>query len=314
MAEMYTKAMIEKMSAKMSVDGYFFLKSWEIAMTKEQRPFIKGVLYNQGNIMFKVWDGVSAYRTLREQDLTGCVVLLKGVVDCFNNTHSLTVEQIQLATQGPKYLDFLDNVYDEKKCWDVLRQVLRKYCSDEAIKVFQIVMNDPEVQDFSVEFAAVTHHDSCKNGLLAHTTKVVCNTEILLQYEHIMQAVDKDLLFIGAALHDIGKCVEYHHGVISEKGSYASHLLYGPLLISRYEQQIVALKGEAFFYSLLAIGTQHHGVFGDNPRILASYLIHLMDLLDTNLTDIDTQIRENEQMGVVTPISIRDIGKVTYEH
>lgn len=312
MIEMYTKSRIDTMSAKSQIHGYFLLQSCEIAKTKEQRPFMKGILYNQGAIPFKAWDHSQAYQMLRQQELVGQVVLVKGLVDCFNQSHSLTLDTVEQQVQGPSYLSFLETIYDERSCWELLNQTLRRHCSQEAMQVFQLVLQDEEVQEFSVEFAAVTHHDSCKNGLLAHTAKVVHNTELLLQYEQIMKVVDKDLLFIGAALHDIGKCVEYHRGTMSKKGTYASHLLYGPLLISRYEKQIIQLKGEAFYYGLLAIGTQHHGVFGDNPRTLASYLVHLMDLLDTNLTDIDAQIRENKKLGVDTPLVTRDVGKLNY--
>lgn len=309
------KAKIDGLSADDKVRGYMYLQTCEISLTKTGKPFLKGMLYSHGGIAFKVWDNSEAYTYLTEQDRTKSIVLISGMVDEFKDVKSLVLETIEQIPDSDElsYLDFLEVIYNADEYYDTLCSCLQKYCSDDALKVFQIVMNDAEVRDsFKQEFAAVTHHDSCKNGLLAHTTKVVKLMTFVNFYENMRRAVDYDLLFVAAALHDVGKCVEYYHGGISDKGKIASHLTYGVLVISRYEQQIKALKGEEFYYSLIAVISQHHGKFGESPRILVSYLVHLMDSLDTTLTDMETQLRDNYLSGIKKPICVRDIGKLNY--
>lgn len=307
--------MIEQMQAEEKVQGYLYLQTCEVCLTKTNKPFVKGMLYGHGSISFKAWDNSDAYAVLVKEDLTKQVVLVSAVIDEFKEIKSLTLEAISSVSdaEGLSYLDFLETIYDADEYYDTLTSCLRKYCSDDALKVFQIVMNDEDVRDsFRQEFAAVTHHDSCKNGLLAHTTKVVKLMTFVNFYENMRDVVDYDLLFVAAALHDVGKCVEYYHGGMSDKGTIASHLMYGVLVISRYEQQIVALKGEVFYYGLIAVISQHHGKFGDSPRILVSYLVHLMDSLDTTLTDMETQLRDQKISGIKKPICVRDIGKLNY--
>lgn len=315
MYEVIDKKKIDGMQAEEKVTGYLYLQTCEVSLTKNNKPFVKGVLYSHGSISFKAWDNSDAYTYLIQNDITKHVVLVSGVIDEFKEIKSLVLETISLVddTGELSYLNFLETIYDADEYYDTLMTCLQKYCSDDALKVFQIVMNDSEVRDsFKQEFAAVTHHDSCKNGLLAHTTKVVKLMTFVNFYENMRQVVDYDLLFVAAALHDVGKCVEYYHGGMSEKGKIASHLTYGVLVISRYEQQIKALKGEEFYYSLIAVVSQHHGKFGESPRILVSYLVHLMDSLDTTLTDMETQIRDNRLSGLKKPVCVRDIGKLNY--
>lgn len=313
MTDNYTRAELEQRPAKTKIDNYFYVKSWESAFTKDGKPFIKGVLCNQGEISFKAWDSSEAYKQFQETHLLGRVVSVRAVIDTFTGTRSLVVQDIREEIHGPSYLDLLETIYDEQKCWDSLISCLQRHCSESAIQVFYMIVNDAEISTaFRTEFAAVVHHDSCKTGLLAHTTKVVQHTESLLLYEDILRAIDLDLLFVGAALHDVGKCIEYYQGTISKKGTYASHLTYGPVLIAHYKNEIVRLKGEEFYYGLLSVLSQHHGPYSDSPRTLEAYLIYLMDSLDSGLTDIETHIREDKKSGVRTPISVRDIGKIRY--
>lgn len=310
-----TKQQINQMSVAQKVDGAMYLQSYEICFTKSKKPYIKGMLYSKGAVPFKIWDNAKAYLYLQQNHLQGSVIQFQGVTDKYNDVMSLVIDDVSVIPESNviSYLDFLDDVYDEDVYYQVLMQTLRQYCSDNAVRVFEIVMNDADVKDsFRKEFAAVTHHDSCKNGLLAHTTKVVKLMTVLTFYEHISDVIDTDLLFISAALHDVGKCVEYYHGAMSDRGQVASHLTYGVLIVSKYEMQICALMGSDFYYQLIAVISQHHGIYGDSPRILVSYLVHLMDHLDTALTDIEMHIREDKAVGVKSPISLRDVGKINY--
>lgn len=315
MPDILTKQKIDTLHAKDNVYGYMYLQSYEVCFTKANKPFVKGTLHSMGSVQFKSWDNSSAYAELSANDYRGRIVEVTGVIDEYNGVMNLVVETVTVVDESDtlSYLDFLETVYDENVYYDVLLHTLQSYCSDSAIKVFQIIINDEDVKDsFRQEFAAVTHHDSCKNGLLAHTTKVVKLMTVLNFYENISNVVSYDLLFVAAALHDVGKCVEYRHGAMSDLGKVASHLTYGVLIISKYEQQIKALMGESFYYNLIAVISQHHGIYGDSPRTLTSYLVHLMDHLDTALTDIDTHLREDKKSGLKTVISLRDVGKINY--
>lgn len=267
-------------------------------------------------IDFKAWDSKKAYVQLQDLHQLGVLVKVSGTVEVYNGISSVVVEEVEQIpeTESCNRFLFFEDVYQSDVYWETLQHLIQEGCSDNAQFVFRILMDDEEVRNsFRTEFAAVKHHDSCKSGLLAHTTKVVQHLQVLRQYPEICEVLDTDLLLLGAAFHDIGKCVEYQYGMISEIGEKVSHLTYGCLILAKHKQQVMDLMGKSFYYDLLSVISQHHGPYADSPRTLVAYVIHLLDLLDTNLTDIETQLREDKLSHVKTPIVIRDVGKVKYE-
>lgn len=311
MPTVLTKDAIDKLEDKQQVDGIMYLLSYEVALTKNDKPFVKGTLQSEGMVHFKAWDNTEAFSEIRSKDIHHAIVHITGSVDVYNDTKGLRLDTLTVVPETDilSYLDFMESVYNEDDYWNTLVFKLNKYCSPAAMKVFYMIMDDYRVKDsFKVEVAAISHHDSCKNGLLAHTTKVVKWTEMVFMYDNIPRNVDIDTLFLSAALHDIGKCVEYQHGGISEKGKIASHLTYGVEILYDYKKQIIDLLGEKRFDMLIAAIQQHHGPYGDSPRTLISYLVHKSDKLDSDYTDIDFVLRNDEKKGVKSSIYIRDVG------
>lgn len=299
---------VNTMKKNDKVDGMLYIQSYDIAMTKTNNHYIKGIFQGKGAISFKVWSDSKAYDILANNDCRGKIVNITGVVDDYNNSISLTVNSVTIIEESNEisYIDFLENIYDVDEYFNILSMCLTKYCSSNAMQVFYLILNDVEVKDsFRNEFAAISHHDSCKGGLLAHTTKVVKLMTVVNFYDNIMKTVNLDTLFITAALHDIGKCIEYNKGTMSDKGKVASHLTYGILIVAKYEMQIKQLMGNEFYYDLCAVITQHHGAYGDKPRTIYSYLVHMMDALDTDLSDIDATIRNDLKNDTRSILKIR---------
>ena len=57
-----------------------------------------------------------------------------------------------------------------------------------------------------------------------------------------------------------------------------------------HKDLIVEKKGEQFFNQLVSILSQHHGEYGERPRTVASYVVHLIDCLEANLTTINSML------------------------
>ena len=109
-------------------------------------------------------------------------------------------------------------------------------------------------------------------------------------YEAIDKTIDKDILFVSAALHDIGKVLEYNTGAITPIGMRMSHLTLGVGLVSKFEKEIINIKGADFYDSLISVIQQHHGEFGERPRTLVAYIINIIDGLEAQLTDINDMV------------------------
>ncbi len=311
MLNILTKDMIYKLNDKDSIDGIMYLLTYEVALTKNDKPFVKGTLQSEGAIHFKAWDNTAAYDVIRRDDIHHAIVHITGSVDVYNDIKGVRLDTLEVIPESDElnYLDFMETVYDTDACWMTLVDKLKKYCSSNAMQVFFMIMDDVRVKpSFKYEFAAISHHDSCKSGLLAHTTKVVRWAEMVFLYSDIAIAIDASTFFLAAALHDVGKCVEYQHGGISEKGKIASHLTYGVEILYDYKETIIQLVGENTFDILIATIQQHHGQYGDQPRQLIPALVHIFDSVDTTLSDVNARIREDSQKGIKSSIYIRDVG------
>lgn len=290
------KEEIVKLPDRTSVTGYVLVQSYSVMPQKNGGQYIGGKLQAAGDLGFKAWSSTlptSAYmKMLGEEDFRGKICFVDATVNYFGGEYSLILNSIKAVEQGKDGLnksDFFQSVYDENIYMRDLRALLKKYCSPNAILVFELLMKDHE-ERFKLEFAAVSHHDNCRSGLLAHSSKVTRLATLIKMYPAIMKKVSLDLLFVGTALHDIGKIEEYSDGSISEIGVKLSHHTMGVLMVNEHREKITELMGEDFFYGLLSIIEQHHGQYAEHPRTVAAYVIHLLDAMEANLQSLNDLI------------------------
>ena len=278
------------------VRGVVFIRNYTKQPTRNGGVYLAGNLSCVGDMQFKVWSGNSCFDEMSNKDLQGKICLVSGNVNVYNGSYSLILNSCEVIDSGFSELDFYEEKYNVDKWYGHLVKDLKKNVSDEAFEIFNLIMSDKEVENcFLNEFAAVHHHDNCKSGLLAHTVKVVRIMTILQIYPEISNRVTPDVLFLGAALHDIGKIMEYDKGCVSPMGKRVSHLTWGIILLDTYRSKIIELKGEEFYYDLLSIISQHHGDYGERPRTLGALIVHFIDCLESNLSSLNQSLEGVEK-------------------
>ena len=52
-----------------------------------------------------------------------------------------------------------------------------------------------------------------------------------------------------------------------------------------------------FYLELVAIISQHHGEFGERPKTVYSYLVHVVDLLDSRVSGLQKKLDEDGTLG-----------------
>lgn len=268
------------------VVGYAYIRSYTEQPTKNSGTFLAGHMNCIGDIPFKVWGGTTLNQ-MKETPLADTICYIHGEVNEYAGSKSIIIKDICSYT-GDELVpeDFLELKYDAEELYEKLHTLISHNVSTEALTVFDMVIT-PIKERFCKEYAAVSHHDACMSGLLAHTTKLVRLIQIMKFYPEISRVLDKDILFVGSALHDIGKTLEYNNGSVSDLGMKMSHLTLGLKLLEPYKNDIIRLKGETFYSDLESIIQQHHGEYGERPRTMVAYIIHIIDGLEAQLTDID---------------------------
>ena len=231
--------------------------------------------------------------------------IISGSFDEFNSVISIIIDTV-VAVDGYTADQFLPIKYNADAYFKGLQDLCKSLISDKGFSLLdEILFSNSEVNErFMYEFAAKNHHDNCKSGLLAHTYKVVSNTAFILnQYKGLYQGSQdlKDLLIIGATLHDLGKIWELNYGSY-QSCSVVTHRYLGIEYISKFKDKLVEIYGIDWYYNLASILLQHHGEFDDDCRSLYAQIIHMADMMDADFTTLVDSL----DSAVDTKIKFRD--------
>ena len=298
--KLLNKEEILQQADKELVKGISILSSYSVQTAKNGKEYYNGTLKAQGNLEFKVWGG-SLFDQLKAEDYTGIPVYVEAEVNVWNDTKSLILKKvvavdvvdlgIDITPLDPTKYDIAAN---EKEFYSLLKEEL----SPNGFELFKRIYNRIR-KEFRSEYAAVKIHDAYRGGLLAHTLKMLKVLQFIWNtYPNIRENMNKDLVFIGLAVHDMGKILEYNNGTRTEI-AFATHNFLGQEILFEFKKDIVEgfeapVKGSDepivvepfgndFYYRLQAIIQQHHGEFGEPCHTVESYLVHLVDMFESRV-------------------------------
>jgi len=141
--------------------------------------------------------------------------------------------------------------------------------------------------------AAKAMHHVCLGGLLEHSLAVA---SLAIDISRRYPSLNRDLLIVGALLHDVGKVAELRYArtfEYTDAGKLLGHIMIGVELV---EEKLRALTG---FPSELAIHLKHlllshHGQyeFGSpkRPKTLEAVVLNFIDDLDSKINGVLTHI------------------------
>ncbi len=189
--------------------------------------------------------------------------------------------------------DFQDCIPQEElesKWNEVLEQLQARGLSDACRKLIDDVINDPELEGrFFTEGAAIKHHDNLIGGLWNHSSKMLRILIALLDNnKELLPSVD--LMTFSVVAHDIGKVFEYDALSMSEHW-YANHRVRGIEFLVKYRERIIDSYSEQFYRQVQAVIAGHHGEYGDRPTTVAAVIVHYIDSLESQTTEL---LREQE--------------------
>lgn len=265
---------------------------------------------------FKIWDSV-VLETVQTCLAAGPVVILKasGTTDVYQDAFSLRIEGVVNADPSITAEEFLTTNYTIPELMTRAAAVYKTKVSEEGQHVISALLAGTIAQRFSEEFAASSVHDAVRHGLLAHTTKMLEIGE-LVHRQHIdlfQTQAEIDLFYIGLLFHDIGKIVEYAYGVRTDV-SFVSHQVLGIEIINAQVDLIESVYSKNWYYHLVSILTQHHGVYGLRPQTTMAYLVHLVDSFEAHVTIFTEKFIEDAKAGKTSTTTNLDNERVYLTH
>lgn len=280
------------------VDCIVYIGSYKKMLKKDGKNYyIAGNFTNkEDSLSFKVWDA-PIIEAMSQVDYSGCVVKISGSASSYMNAIDVKITSIQQVdeTQYPKSL-FLKSA-DVPVLFKEFTEFIMTELSPNAVKIVQGIFKSENLFGrFKEEFAGSKMHDAQIGGLLNHTLKMLRIGRVVCQNESRIESISnfKDLLYMGIIFHDIGKIYEMDLGVYTDI-SFVTHRILGIELLVKYKAQIIQFFDEHFYYNLISVLQGHHGKeWGDAPNSVGAFLVHLIDMVDSQTTGIFDKIERND--------------------
>ncbi len=166
------------------------------------------------------------------------------------------------------------------------------------------LMDDDFMRKFTRAPAGVKNHHAYHGGLVEH---VVSLMEVVDRVVDCYPAVDRDLLMMGAFVHDIGKINElsYERGFsYTDEGQLIGHLVMAVGMLDAKAAEAERLSGEPLPTELLLrlkhMVVSHHGTyeFGSPklPMTLEAVALTQLDNLDAKLHSFQQQMKEDPNL------------------
>ena len=279
-----------------------------LASEKQLRPNRNGNLYLQlelsdrsGSINARMWNASEQdYRSFENGDY----VRIEGSTQLFQGTIQLIATSIAKADPADvNQDDFL--TLDSKEIDQLtvrLAGLLRKMNDQHLLNLAECFLLDDEfMRKFGRAPAGVKNHHAYLGGLVEH---VVSLMELTARVADLYPAVNRDLLLMGAFLHDMGKVEELAYErdfTYTDEGQLIGHVVIAVGMLDKKLREAERLSGEPMPAELVLrlkhMIVSHHGQyeFGSPklPMTLEAVALHQLDNLDAKIHSFQQLIRDD---------------------
>lgn len=249
------------------VDDLFSVK-----YKKPPRRYAKGFAFEArvadrtGEVTMKYWGSPdeAAVRSLYDSIKVGEVVRIKGQALTYKDAMEISVgvggSVVPVATSCCCLGDFVATT--EKDIEGMMASLMRHLAGVESAHLRSLLDSFFCDADFVSRFksspASIMIHANWIGGLLEHTLNVVSICDFIAQR---YPGLDRDLVMAGAALHDIGKTLEYRVTTNideSADGMLRGHIVAGADMVARACETIQDFP-ENLKLKLIHVIISHHG-------------------------------------------------------
>jgi len=278
--EKYTDiyALIEKVDKKHASNGSQYLD-----VTLQDRT---------GSINSKKWDATDEDVTLFTE---GNIVKVSGHVGSYRNDLQFTVKSIVL-NNSMDIAHFLPSAPVPKQ---TLEEKVKNYILDIANSNYRRVVNHI-VKKYEDEFfifpAASKNHHEYVSGLAHH---VVSMLDLAESISMLYPNIDRDLLYAGVILHDLGKVQELSGNVGTHytlKGKLLGHITIAAMEIELAANELSIEGDEIILLQHLILA--HHGKleFGSPklPQLREAEVLNFLDNFDSRMNMLDKELADIE--------------------
>jgi 3'-5' exoribonuclease len=308
---------VKDLKEKDVVASPFLVKFSAVAVGKNGKPYMNLVFTDKtGDVEARLWEDVNQHIGQAVRD---AFVLVEGRCQLYQGRKQVVVSRLQILREDE--VNVKDYLSESTLDTDVLYKRLLGYVESMKDPYYRalaeaVMRDDADIIDRMKRApAAKTVHHAYRGGLLEHVVSITAILDGLAK--HYGKCVDRDLLFLGGFLHDIGKLWELSYDRVYDyttEGKLIGHLVMGVEVVDRKirelndeQGRLPALFPEDKKLLIKHVILAHHGLleYGSpkRPKCLEALIVHMIDDLDSKVNSIRGFIESDQTPGRWTAFS-----------
>lgn len=279
-----------------TVDMFLLIKQSNKGVTTTGNPFMSLVLQDKsGDIEAKLWDTKDEHETLYAAET---IVRVGGEIHNYRGKNQLRIKSIRPAKpeENQSLSDLMPSSSSTKE--ELLEEVLQflfEMKNPQIQRITRHVLKKYQQQILTYPAATRNHHDYV-SGLADHIVSMLKLGKAICE---IYPSLDKDLLYAGIILHDVGKVFELSGPIATTytvEGNLLGHISIMVTEISKTADEL-EIKGEEVLL-LQHMILSHHGKeeWGSpkKPLIKEAEILHYIDNIDAKMMMLDRALEKTK--------------------
>lgn len=279
-----------------AVEQYLLIKQSTKGITTMGKPFMTLILQDKsGSIEAKLWDAGEEQLLLYP---AGAIVFIGGEIQDYRGKMQLRIKQIR-TVRPEESIQVSDLVQSSDTPKEQLFEELQTYLFDitnpDINRITRQLVKKHE-QAFMTFPAATKNHHEYASGLIDHVTSMLRLGKAIAD---LYPTLNRDLLYAGIILHDIGKVIELSGPISTSytiKGNLLGHI---SIMVSEIELAAQELEIDSEEVMLLQhMVLSHHGKeeWGSpkKPMIQEAEILHYIDNIDAKMNTLKRALSKTE--------------------
>ena len=292
---------ITKLQVGEQVDQYLLIKEAKKGVTTVGKPFMSLILQDRsGDIEAKLWDTNEEHEQMYQAQV---IVRVGGEIHDYRGKNQLRVKQIRVARpeEGVQISDLLPTAaIPKEQLFEDLMQFFFEIKNPNISRITRNLIKKHQEKLLIFPAASKNHHDYA-SGLLDHVVSMLRLSKAICD---LYPTLNRDLMYAGIILHDIGKVIELTGPVgtaYTIEGNLLGHITIMVNEIGQAAKEL-GIEGEEVML-LQHLVLSHHGKeeWGSpkKPMIQEAEIIHYIDNIDAKMNML-TRALEKTKPGEFT--------------
>lgn len=271
-----------------TVDTFLMVGSLKDKLDRNNNPFIELVLEDgTDKVGGKIWSSTSAdFPDIK----SGNVIKVRAKVGQWEGKLQLTIQNNRaiIPSDNVNVEDFVRKApIDAEEMFNFIMGVVEKFINPYLKLLTVTILNNNKEKLLYFPGGKSVHHD-IKSGLLYHMMKML---QSAIKIAELYEGINKDLLFSGVILHDIGKVEELGSDIngrtedYTKEGKMLGHLVQGIKIVALTSRDLqIPQEVSTLIEHMIA---SHHGDESmgalKKPMFLEADILHNLDAIDSRV-------------------------------